>query len=291
MEKRGVNKRDDGARLRESEKNRGRNWMPGEDGSDKLLVASEYADPCFHVGRVIRRVEDHIDREGGFGLLLITKNIKDSTPIWQYAVAHSIPTIVHVTITGLGGSKLEPNVPQWTEEMHHFGKFIKMCNDEPFSLENIVLRIDPLVPRYTDFDILDKIIPLASAMGVKRIRTSIVDYYPFVRDKFASAGLKMDGNGFQPSMETKVSMLQELIKISNKYEMSVESCAENITIEGLSLIGCANLAEWRMLGLNLPCGSPKREGCFCNVRKIDVLPREGYCGHGCVYCYWGKYRK
>lgn len=254
---------------------------------DKLLVASEYTEPSFHIGNLIGSISQeyycHQTRlKGKIGLLLITKDLDGSSPLILHAKTLNIPTIIHATITGLGGTKLEPNVPTYMQSLDVLEQLNMIQN-----LDNVVLRIDPLIPQVTNFEVIKQIVEAASSFGITRCRTSVIDYYPFVRDKFEAHKIPYSKT-FQPPF--KYDLLMELREICIEFNMTLESCAEHENIPELIKVGCANQEEWRRLGLNLQNGLPKRRDCFCNVTKYDLLSHEPTCGYNCLYCYWGKNR-
>jgi len=254
---------------------------------DKLLVASEYTEPSFFIDRVLKSLEDTKCSLNKYGLLLITKNISGSIPILEKARDLEIPVVTHITITGLGGSVLEPLVPDWKTSCADLASFISKVEN----LNTVVLRIDPLVPSITDFSVIESILEVAFNLGITRVRTSVIDYYPFVRKKFESKKLPLVGIGFQPDFKAKFDLLKNLAEIViGKYGMSLEACAEDIQVPGITRIGCADREEWKALGLDLPKGSPKRWSCFCDTPKYDLLPKEPTCGYNCLYCYWGRDR-
>lgn len=255
---------------------------------DKLLVASEYTEPSFFVSRVLEGLDKTKKSTNKHGLLIVTKNISRCIPIWNKAKDLSIPTVIHVTITGLGQSTLEPLVPHWRTSCDDLVLFMSRIKNP----STVVLRIDPLIPSVTvDFSVMDTIVGSAFASGITRVRTSVIDYYPFVREKFKANGIPLKGAGFQPDFQVKFELLSNLAEIViGKYGMSLEACAEDIEITGMTKVGCANREEWKALGLNLPVGKSKRWSCFCDTPKYDLLPKEAACGYNCLYCYWGRDR-
>jgi len=255
---------------------------------NKLLVASEYTEPSFHMLRILKALEDSKKLAIRCGLLLITKNISGSLPIWVKARELDIPTVFHATITGLGGTTLEPSVPDWKKSCEGLTLLMERVKDP----RTVVLRIDPLIPEVTvDFSVIDTIVGHAFELGITRVRTSVIDYYPFVRKKFKTYSIPLAGTGFQPDFLDKYNLLKTLAElVVGKYGMSLEACAEDIEIPGMTKVGCANREEWKSLGLDLPLGSPKRWSCFCNTPKYDLLPKETTCRYNCLYCYWGRNR-
>jgi len=254
---------------------------------DKLLVASEYTEPSFLVDEVISKINYEDCGEANVGLLLITKNIEGSTPIYTYARSLNIPTVVHATITTLGGTAYEPKVPTWQQSLIMLKDFMRLVDDRL----NIVLRIDPIIPRATNFEMdINPLISSAARLGIGRCRFSIIDYYPFVIRKLKEAGQAAPWESFNPPPDEMEYIRKSMIDICNRWGMTLESCAENL--RGVRRVGCADKEEWLRLGLAMPSPIRKqRATCFCDVEKNDLLPHWKTCGYNCLYCYWGKYRK
>ena len=252
---------------------------------NKLLVASEYTEPSFHRERIIERL-NALGPLHKYGLLLITKDIEGCLPIWERAKELNIPTVTHITITGLGDSKLEPKAPDWKISMTVLAALTYLVED----LKTVVLRVDPLIPGVTNFKTIRQIVKEASSFGITRCRTSVIDYYPFVREKFKERSIPTPQHNFQPPTGVKIKLLSQLFTICEEYNMTLESCAEHEDVPGLIKVGCADQKEWEKLGLNLKPGAPRRQECFCNVTKYDLLAYEPTCSYNCLYCYWGKYR-
>ena len=74
------------------------------------------------------------------GAILITKHI---TPDFEKEVIkHKDKIILHATITGFGGTVIEPNVPAPRPE------FLALMNliENGFPIEKVVVRVDPIIP-------------------------------------------------------------------------------------------------------------------------------------------------
>ena len=213
---------------------------------DYLLVASEYTEPSFFLDVVIERLNSqHRNNTGKLGLLLITKNIKEATPIYLKAQELEIPTVTHVTITGLGGTIVEPEVPNFTTSLENLHYFMTQVEENH---QNVVLRIDPLIPNVTSPQHLKELIGIASSIEITRVRTSVIDFYPFVRDKFKLHNLPYSKT-FNPPF--RYDILLDLLKMCKASNMTLESCAESMNIPDLIQVGCADKNEWAKLGVDL----------------------------------------
>lgn len=246
----------------------------------KLLVASEYTDPSFYTYDIIERLKEEKSK---VGLLLITKDIEGILPVWDFTASNNIPTILHTTITSLGGTTLEPNVLPTAFNMFALRQVMKQIKEH----QDVVLRIDPIIPNVTIFEDLEGIIEGARKLGILECRVSILDYYPFVRDKMTKAGYPVYST-FQAPKDVIDTCIAGVKYLCDTYGMNLSLCGEKF--KNVHPKGCAWKDDWTKYDLDLPYAKFKqRKTCLCNVPKYDILKgRE--CKHGCLYCYWGKDR-
>jgi len=258
----------------------------------RLLVASEYTDPSFYVSDILGILTEEYKKNPDFGLLLISKNVEGTSPIVEATLPHGIPIIVHATITGHGGTVMEPRVPATTDSMTHLRSLVDLFRRYSQPIEHsLVLRIDPVIPEETSLISLLNLISKASSIGIRRCRASVVDYYPFVRKRFDKLGIRTYGSSFQAPPSTIKYYLSFLLELCRSHGMSLELCAEHLT--GALHTGCAYSEDWDKFGLHMDKTTRKqRVGCYCDIRKYDLLQTQGRyeCGYRCLYCYWSKYR-
>lgn len=255
----------------------------------RLLVASERADPAFHVERVMERIKEEWYKSFRIGVLLITKDVESVIPILELTNELLVQTVLHATMTGLAKTAMEPRVPI---PERNIASLTNLMNRNYKKLE-VVLRVDPLIPKITNWPYVEYIVEECSKIGIKRCRTSVVDYYPFVRAKFKKAGYPYCPD-FQVTQGDIDNNLAGLGNICNMYDMSLELCAEVSPIlvrYGALHVGCANQNDWggHATMKRIEPGK-QRKSCFCNVRKYDLLPVGTDCHHGCLYCYYGRDR-
>lgn len=254
---------------------------------DVLLVASEYTDPCFFVNEVCDKLDNLDWKSGGYGLLVISKRINECSKIIEKANELDIPTILHITITGLGGTVYEPNVPVWSTTLKDIDESgVLLCEN----VVDTVIRIDPVIPEQFEENYLYAILKWASERGIKRCRFSVVDYYPFVRDRFSKLNLPHPSK-FSPGEHVSLYYAKRLLNMCKSFGLSLETCAENLSLSEIKKIGCANKDDWITCGLNMELVAKKqRDNCFCDIQKYDLLAYRKECPHNCLYCYWSKFR-
>lgn len=206
------------------------------------------------------------------GVILVTKCLSHIF-IEQAAMANSI---VHATITGLGGSVYEPNVPSFAISKIMFEKLVNTLGPE-----RVVLRIDPIIPDERGiakaifvYDQLHTNFPKKT-----RVRISFLDQYPHVKDRFEKAGLKPLGYYFHAPIELRN-------KIAASFP-DAEICGE----PGMECVGCISKKDLEVLKISTDfpenkIGGWQREECKCLACKVEMLKQKRPCRHECLYCYW-----
>jgi DNA repair photolyase len=85
-------------------------------------------------------------------MILITKNVTDK--FIREVMRFANKTIVHATCTGYGGTRMEPGVPKWKNQLEQTKKLIAMG----FPAEQVVVRIDPIFPTPKGIATIEKIV-------------------------------------------------------------------------------------------------------------------------------------
>ena len=188
--------------------------------------------------------------------------------------------IVHCTITGFGGSKIEPNVPTAGISLEGYRRFV-----DAFGKDRVVLRCDPLIP--TEKCVVGVASKIMSKALSTRIRFSFLDMYDHVRRRFADAGVDMDTLGvkagnFHADLDSR-RRLVELIKQHVANPELLSTCGE----PGIPSEPCVSKRDCDILGVEFMQPShSQRFACGCAANKTELLKTRGQCGHGCLYCYW-----
>lgn len=193
-------------------------------------------------------------------------------------------TIIHCTITGYGGTWLEPQVAPATRTLDAYRRLVKT-----YGPHRVVLRVDPIIPQDEWWDRSLEVIRKTKG----RTRVSFIDAYDHARWRIEQAGHSpaeiFSWEGFHAPLELRQKRLEEIEQVvSTRKYASVEVCGEpNMPTEG-----CASvldvLAVGRMASEIDPLFRPKRPGCTCLLAKRELLAkrRPRPCPHGCLYCYW-----
>ncbi len=198
--------------------------------------------------------------------------------------------IVHGTCTGWGGSWLEPNVPAAALQMHA----LKILVSRGFPVDNLVLRLDPIIPTEEGIRNAEMVLDWASKFnGLARIRISVLDEYNHVKNRLIAAGHKpFYGNAFQPDWEMKRNVIEMLQRWP---QLHFETCAEDWLASAPRLdnvigCGCVSIRDLELMGIKLDRlydeNMQNRNGCHCLACKAELLDQKKRCPNQCLYCYW-----
>ena len=204
------------------------------------------------------------------GLILITKVLSDDF------IERTIDTncIVHATITGLGNSIYEPNVPDLDYSHYYFNE---LC--ECIGSDRVVLRIDPIIPTKEGvkkaLDVYNRF--YKENDNKTRVRISFLDNYPHVKQRFIEAGLTPLSYNFHAPLELR----KEILKLFP----NVEVCGE----PGIKFVGCVSEKDLEILGVEIPKNIVRgfqRTECSCLSIKKEIFTERKQCPNKCLYCYW-----
>lgn len=229
------------------------------------------------------------------GAIVITKRI--SKPFFNAVIHDRNKLIVHATVTGYGGTLLEPYVPPLEYSLEAVQKLV----DAGFPKKKIVIRVDPTIPTSHGMTVAFSVIKKFIDIGFSRYRISLIDMYPHVLENFRSNHIESPyGNNFGPdSMVTKlvdmqITSIEDYWNSLHKSEwltnkLRIECCAEP-KLKQVIHCGCVSEYDLRLLGLtedrNVNSLGYQRPDCMCYSGKTELLNRKSKCGHQCLYCYW-----
>ena len=220
----------------------------------------------------LKRANDvlKVKYRSGDALLAISKNA-DNEKLHEFLLQHQAYTIFHATITGFGGSMAEPGAPKYQDALQGIQTLI----DKGFPAEQIVLRIDPIIP--TDKGInLAKVVLQQCPENIQRIRFSFIDGYKNIKGY-------LPWNSFHAPQEQQMKAMEMLYELQGN--RSLEACGEPQLKENM---GCISPKDYEILGLPVPAPSLKgqRKGCLCLGNKQEILTKPQKCPNGCIYCYY-----
>ena len=236
------------------------------------------------------------------GAILVTKSCDNSMFIPAlHDISQIKPIILHATITGWGGTKMEPNVHNPVKVMESIRN---MIDSNQFPAKNIVLRVDPIIP--TTEGLMHAIAVLEQSKqfipDVTRIRMSIYDDYHAARDEMMRRGYPPVDNitkwknekERRPSQSTIDVVAQSII--AARPNTIFECCAEPELVQAypdhFTATGCCSAKDLEIMNLPVPnvtsVNGQNRFGCLCITAKTELLTQKARCANNCAYCYWGK---
>ena len=240
----------------------------------QFVGITETSDPAFHL-EVFDRLYD--------ANIIITKSLTDK--LIEKLIENKDKCILHCTVTGFGGSKIEPFVPS----LEQTSKKVKKLLDSGFPVKQIVLRIDPIVPTEKGIETAKKVMLEFKDFGISRVKISFLDMYNHVKERFIENGIKLPYNDFHADEKTRKKSFNELLEFSKEcgYE-TLLTCGE----PGFESTPCISQADIDILGLTdkitLEHYKKQRPHCQCPQNKRQLITWEESkkkCGHGCLYCY------
>jgi len=235
---------------------------------------TETGDPAFNL-----QIFDKLE----IGNIIITKFL---TPqLIDKLREHKNKCILHLTVTGMGGTIYEPYSPSSVESKEMFDVLIKYG----FPVNQVVLRIDPIIPTKDGIDIALNVIKVFKDSGIKRVRFSSLDMYEHVIERFKLQDMELPYSSFHAPDEMFHTLYKSLINVCYGYGIELEGCAENVGDS--HNISCISQKDIDILGLTdkvvLEGSAKQRKGCGCPSNKIQLIkgtPKR--CPNQCVYCFW-----
>jgi len=223
--------------------------------------------------------------------IIITKRLTNG--LIDKLVQHKEKCILHLTVTGFGGTKIEPFTPSKEATK---GKVAELIN-KGFPTSQIVLRIDPIIPTDKGIETSIGVLKDFSEFGIGRVRVSFLDMYKHVKTRFEKEGIEIpniyknsDGTiNFHVSLEERQKKLSYIE--TNAKELgysSVEVCGE----PGIESVSCLSQKDIDILGLTdkitLIGNKGQRGSCSCPANKSELLKvgRPHRCENACLYCFW-----
>lgn len=185
------------------------------------------------------------------------------------------------TLTGYG-KDIEPNLPGKREEL--IPTFQKLS--EKIGKEKVIWRYDPILinARYTMDYHLKAFEEIAGKLSgyTERVIISFVDLYAKTKRNTRNLDIR------ELSKEEMLYLAGQLAKIASRYNLIIESCAEQINLQevGISHGSCIDkgLIE-KILGCKLICEKDKNQRPECGCFESVEVGTYNTCLNGCKYCY------
>jgi DNA repair photolyase len=254
----------------------------------KVISASRRVDlVAFYPGFMVERLEE-IGTENIHTLVIWTKNPQNmlAHPKLNAVLKKLNQIYVLLTITGLGGTTLEPQAPTVNQVFQQLPAIIDFIG----SPERLAVRYDPLIDviyqekihiTNIDINLFSGILNQAHLLGIKRVIVSYVTLYPKVEKRLKAGGFRI----MEHQIEEIVDFIQkQMMPRIEKLGMELSTCV----VPDLTIKGCIDGGILTKLHpLQRPCSVAKdrsqRENCHC-TKSIDI-GQWFACYHNCLYCY------
>ena len=191
---------------------------------------------------------------------------------------------VHLTVTGLGGTEIEPGVPLSDEIIPMLDDLVEFTGNP----ELIRWRFDPLLHwveadvRQSNVDWFAKLAPLILKSGIKNVITSFCSFYPKVIDRFRSQGRSIP---VELSGVEKENIRRLLNHIASECGFSLRWCCDAIGESSVCIDGnLLNKLHPHNRTALTEKASGQRDSCRC-TRSWDIGWYSHVCRGGCLYCY------
>jgi DNA repair photolyase len=260
--------------------------MPTKSALKRVISASRRTDLVAHYPEQLAARLRQLGPESIHTVVIWTK---DATNLLRHqglrdALAQAGQVFVHWTITGLGGSFLEPSVPPPAAQLALLDELVAFLGDH----RRLHWRYDPLISARRgeeragnlDPSLFQSLAEPLAAAGVPVVHTSFVTLYPKVVRRLAAAGVKVE----EMPPEERPALLEGLSAAAQSLGMALTTCCEPAhgrrrCIDGDLLTALHPAHE--------PCRTDRAKGqrdlCGCTA-SLDVgsyLP----CPNRCLYCY------
>lgn len=191
----------------------------------------------------------------------------------------------HLTVTGLGGTPLEPSVRPWGQVIQQLPELIELVGHP----RRVTVRFDPIVhwrqagEITSNFPLAREILRRCAGYGVDTIRVSFATLYRKVRRR-------KGWDWYDPALPERLGMISDLVSVAEPLGLTVYACSDRSSREaGAEASRCIDgelLTELHPRHLSAPTGRDKgqRAECGCSP-SVDIGSYTMRCPNGCRYCY------
>ena len=195
----------------------------------------------------------------------------------------------HFTVTGLGGTAVEPGAPALREALPQLPELTEFAGD-PL---RVSVRFDPVLfwedrgAVRSNLPFFPEIAAAAAGLGIRDIRTSFAQWYDKAKRRATARRFPF----VDPSDEEKRAHAAALAEFAAAHGLALFACCQPALsgVPGIKPSACidANLLESLHPGRE-PASRRKdrsqRADCLC-TESMDIGSYTQACPHGCVYCY------
>lgn len=242
----------------------------------RIISASRREDmPAFRMDYLEKKYEEY--GEDCFWVLW-TKNPKYII----YSGMDFSRVALQLTITGLGGTKLEPGVPDplkvwdYTEQLINKGFNPKLIN----------WRFDPIVPGYHSRAMVSANAKIAQNLGINRCISSFITWYGQVKERWP------EGETTQRDKTQQTKIMTDIKEILARFDIDLYGCTQPHLKDVLKPAACIDgkyYSEITGFEFDTEKDPTQRQHCNC-TGSVDIGSYRA-CAHNCLYCYSKKVTK
>ncbi len=213
---------------------------------------------------------------------------KDASNLFQHrplfeAVKTYRHLFFHYTVTGMGGSILEPRVPAPDQALRWLPQLLELAGDP----RRIRFRFDPIVnlrlPNgavYCNIDWFARVAPFVSQLGITDVSISWMAAYRKVILRLNRAGIAL----VEVTPQLWEQQYGQVKEVADRYHLVIHGCC----VPGMPRSRCIDGERLMQLHPDkAPCSTRKAKGqrsdCGC-TESLDI-GWYFHCIHGCRYCY------
>ena len=195
----------------------------------------------------------------------------------------------HFTITGLGGTPIEREVPSPEAALRQLESLLALAGRP----ERISLRFDPVVywldkdEVKTNLRFFEELAGRAAELGIRNIRFSFAQWYGKSKRRAEKLGFPY----VDRTLEEKRNDAVYLSTVARAHGLNLYVCSQDFLadVPGIHPSACI---DGRLLQECHPEGAPvsltkdktQRRECRC-TESVDIGSYTQTCPHSCVYCY------
>ena len=196
---------------------------------------------------------------------------------------------LHFTVTGLGGTRVEPGVLPYRQALAQLPDLASIAGD-PL---RVSVRFDPILfweedgKTRSNLPLFYEVADAAAAQGIMDVRMSFAQWYGKAARRAAARHFPFS----IPEDAEQRSRALELAAIAAARGLALHACSQPL-LAGVPGIRPSACIDGALLELLHPRHEPasrrkdrgQRADCLCTESK-DIGSYAQSCGHSCVYCY------
>ncbi len=258
-----------------------------------IVSASRRTDlPGWHAERLAGRLRGLLEergQEGIYGVVLWTRFPASllRPPLRSLLEDDLSNLVVNLTLTGLGGSSLEPRAPRMEDVL----PVLSELRDLLGGAERIRWRFDPLIPTG---DLLGRFSLLAEELVALGVPTCTFAF-PSIRSLRGDLVGRYGALNVPqwPHVEARAAFVRRMVAISEPLGLRLLSCSQPEVLGYHPAVGRAQCIPAALLEGGRPEGRPLPRGKDTAQRRHCTCPpsvdlgdyRADTCKSGCLYCY------